>query len=129
MGFAILTWIALCFVTGSIASRKGRSAVGFFFLSFFLSPLVGLIAAFAVQPMTATVDERAINAGTMKRCPFCAELVKAQAIVCRYCGKDIVAAAADAPPVPPAEAVAPPPPPPIANIDEAARYYGVSSKE
>ena len=41
----IVVWVALCFVAGAIASKKGRSSVGFFFLSLVLSPLIGIIAA------------------------------------------------------------------------------------
>jgi hypothetical protein len=37
--FYLFVWIALCVVAGAIASSKGRSAVGFFFLALFRSPL------------------------------------------------------------------------------------------
>jgi hypothetical protein len=42
---AEVLWIPLCFLVGRVGSQKGRSGVGFFFLSFFLSPLIGFLVA------------------------------------------------------------------------------------
>ena len=74
-------WLALCMVAALIAKNKGRSGLGFFLLAFFLSPLVGLIAAAFAKPNRQMVEQQQVQSGELRKCPFCAELVKAEALI------------------------------------------------
>jgi hypothetical protein len=88
--FFVLGWVALCGVVAWVASEKGRSGVGFFFLSFFFSPLIGILIAIALPSLAP--PPRSQPAGPMSGndlvlCPHCNRPGRFADSTCRHCGK------------------------------------------
>jgi len=84
-----LFWIAFSVIAGAIAANKGRSAFGFFLLAVILSPLIGIICALIARPNTGRVESEMLEKYTMRRCPYCAELVRFEAVKCRFCQSEL----------------------------------------
>ena len=70
-----------------IASKKGRSFVGWWIFGFMLL-IVALPVALLIKNDLAALEREKLKDGN-KKCPFCAEFIKAQATVCKHCGRDL----------------------------------------
>jgi hypothetical protein len=84
-----ITWLLLSAAVAGFASNKGNSGTAYFFISLFCSPLLGLIFAALASPSAKGIERNQLASGMMQKCPFCAEVIKKEASVCRYCGKDL----------------------------------------
>ncbi|MEZ9862479.1 hypothetical protein [Vibrio breoganii] len=82
----IILWVILSIVVGFIASGRGRSGFGYFFLSLIITPLLTLVILLVIGTNEKKIEEDQLSSGTFKKCSDCAELVKIEAKVCKHCG-------------------------------------------
>lgn len=86
-----LGWIIFAVILGIAASNRGRSGFGWFLIGALLSPLIGFILLFVI-PNLIPEQQKALKAeqaaANSKKCPQCAETVKKEAKICRFCQFD-----------------------------------------
>jgi hypothetical protein len=80
-----IVWIGIAVSTGIYASHRGRSGIGWFFLSLFIPLLAFIIVALAGPPSGVLLDSKG-RIAALKKCPKCAEEIRLEAQVCRFCG-------------------------------------------
>lgn len=72
----------------AIARSKGRSFFGFWIYGALLF-IVALPHAILCAPNTDSIEARQLSTGERRKCPHCAELIKKEARICRYCGNSV----------------------------------------
>lgn len=66
-----------------------------------------LVAIGRRKPASAYSADPVSDDGTLRKCPFCAEEIKAEAVRCKHCGADV-------------------PPAAVETLDEAAKRLGIT---
>lgn len=84
----IATLIGL--IPAVIARSKGRSFGAWWFYGAALF-IVALPHALLLRADSGRIEAQALADPANRKCPFCAEIIKAEAKVCRFCGRDIPA--------------------------------------
>lgn len=98
-GVSILAAGLIYFTPTFVAAKRGHSNLtSIFLLNLLLGwAILGWIVALIwsvssqARPMSAPhrQPEPALQTDDTKACPFCAETIKAKAVMCRFCGKEL----------------------------------------
>ena len=82
-------WVLFSVVIGIWSRRKGGSFIAGLLFSMLLSPLIAALILAVRKPDKEAIERRELARGRAKKCPHCAELIRVDAKVCRFCGKEV----------------------------------------
>jgi len=88
----VIILVLLGLIPAAIAQSKGRSFFAWWLYGATLF-IVALPHALMMKTDTQAIEASRLESSDSRKCPFCAEIIKREAVVCRYCGRDVPAVA------------------------------------
>ena len=101
----IVVWVIFAIVVAVAAKSRGRDPVGWFLLACLVSPLLAVILLALMptrregtaRPPLMALSRREVrewkqqqeSEGRTRKCPYCAEFIKPDAVVCKHCSRDL----------------------------------------
>ncbi len=74
-------------IPAEIARNKGHNFYGWWLFGAALF-IIALPAALLLPRNEEEIERRNLKTGNHKKCPYCAEIVRAEAVVCKHCGRE-----------------------------------------
>jgi hypothetical protein len=85
----LIAWVTLAGAAGMIGASKKRGFFGYFLIGLVL-PIIGIVAAIVAKPNKVAEEQADLETGERCRCPYCAELIRVEARVCRFCSREVM---------------------------------------
>ena len=80
--------LAIAVIPAAIAKSKGRSFALWYIYGVALW-IIALIHSIVLKEDISQTTRESITGQSLKKCPYCAEFIKQEAKICRYCGKEL----------------------------------------